>query len=699
MSRTRILRQFIAPFYLSLSLFLAAPVQAQQIGATDSAKAAFAAAQADDWTTAFSLGRGEDALTRALLQWTWLRESDSDASFVDYLAFVPAHADWPGMDRLRARGEEIMPPGLPPELVINWFGGHAPETGQGAVRLAQGMIARGDTAGAEAMLRTTWLGLSLTDEGHAALIAAYPAKLAPYHAARADAMLWRRKLDDAARMIGLLSGDAQALYSTRLALAAGQTDADLRFRAIPARLQGDAGLAYDRFNWLAARGDTDAAVTLLRERSTSVEALQQPLRWSGWRRVLARSEMREGRYAVAYELTRRHFLTPADGESYADLEWLAGFIALRFLDQPNQALVHFTALARGVDTSISLGRAGYWIGRTQEVLGNAAAAAEAYADASQHQTSFYGLLAAEKLALPLATDLAGREVFADWRTAGFLQSDTGRAALILLDAGERTGAVQFFSDLGRTLGREEMGQLGALLQARNEPFFAILIGKAGAARGMPIAANLYPLHPLATKDIPVSPELALSIARRESEFREDAGSAAGALGLMQVMPATAQDIARDLDLPYSRAQLIHDWDYNATLGTRYLADLEARFGPSPVFVAAGYNAGPRRPAQWLLDQGDPRLGQADIIDWIELIPLRETRDYVQRVAEAIPIYRARLTGETGAVNFTEMLIGRKPVVRPVARPVPDIPAQPEADTAAPGLAPLSSLRPVARPAR
>jgi soluble lytic murein transglycosylase len=178
----------------------------------------------------------------------------------------------------------------------------------------------------------------------------------------------------------------------------------------------------------------------------------------------------------------------------------------------------------------------------------------------------------------------------------------------------------------------------------------------------------FPLHPLAEMEIPVAPELALSIARRESEFREDAGSPVGALGMMQLMPATAEEVAGELSLPYSRNRLITDWRYNVTLGARYLDFLREEFGDSPVMIAAGYNAGPSRPSTWMAERGDPRKGEVDVVDWIEHIPFTETRNYVMRVTESIPVYRARLTGQGGPVRFTALLNGEPPFIRPRLRP-------------------------------
>ncbi|MEP3698264.1 MAG: lytic transglycosylase domain-containing protein, partial [Marinomonas sp.] len=176
-------------------------------------------------------------------------------------------------------------------------------------------------------------------------------------------------------------------------------------------------------------------------------------------------------------------------------------------------------------------------------------------------------------------------------------------------------------------------------------------------------------------DMPVQEELALAIARRESEFDPVVKSGVGARGLMQLMPATAKAVARYLQIPYSRDRLTSEPAYNARLGTAYLDELMEIFDGNIVMVSAGYNAGPGRPIRWMKTRGDPRRGEIDIVDWIEHIPFNETRNYVMRVAESLPVYRARLTGEVAPLDFSAELIAmpgheRKARKGEFKRPVP-----------------------------
>jgi len=185
-----------------------------------------------------------------------------------------------------------------------------------------------------------------------------------------------------------------------------------------------------------------------------------------------------------------------------------------------------------------------------------------------------------------------------------------------------------------------------LTELLDDPYIQLRVAKRAAGRGIVNERAYFPLTAIDVAGRPdVSPELALAIARRESEFNPEVVSPAGARGLMQVMPGTAQDTAGALGMDYSLARLTADPDYNAILGTAYLQKLRDRFGGATILVAAGYNAGPGRPLEWIDRFGDPRDASVDPVDWIEQIPFRETRNYVMRVMESLAPYRARLAGE------------------------------------------------------
>ena len=664
------MKRLIAPV-LAFSL-MAVPAWAQGVDIDPAfAQAVDLLEQGDDEGAYSTLPQGDQDLLD-LLNWIDLRDPNTKAPFGSYQSLIAKRPDWPGLSRVRANAERQIDETIPNAMLLAFFDGQDIETGEGAVAYADALITAGRRTEAEAVLVDVWLNDALTTSSHQAMINAYPDVLAPHHTARADMLLWRWRTSDAANVIPLVDEGQQALFRARTAIISRDSDVTAREDLVPDRLSDDAGLHYDRFNWFADRGDWTQATAILNDRSVTAESLGEPWRWGSWRRILARWQMREGNIAAAYRLAALHFVEP-DQNNYSDLEWLAGYIALTYLKEYDAALIHFSRFDASVSSPISKGRAGYWLGRTHEGLGNADAAISAFQAGAAHQTSFYGLLSAERLGLTMDPDLVGGETFGDWRTSTVLENDLVKAGLALLDAGERGLAVLFFAQAAETLSRQHIGQLGQLFMEIEEPFYAVLIAKTAVREGELVQDVYFPIHPMADLDLPVEPALALAIARQESEFRTDAGSSVGALGLMQLMPATAREVAGWLDRPYSRGRLTSDWAYNAAIGSEYLAYLMREFGDTPVMIAAGYNAGPSRPKIWMSDRGDPRRDftnpdPVDIVDWIEHIPFRETRNYVMRVTEGIPVYRARLTGRIAPVAFTDILIGAAPVIRPVARP-------------------------------
>ena len=417
-------------------------------------------------------------------------------------------------------------------------------------------------------------------------------------------------------------------------------------------LSGDAKARWDALSKLWSDDKFDEAEKLLAQYSVSAAALGHPARWAERRARLVRRAAREGRGALAYQLASRHFTTAEAGYDYSDLEWLAGWIALRQLNQPDVAIPHFQRFLMSVETPISLGRGHYWLGRAYEARGDRAAAAQAYAKGAEHQTSFYGQLAAERAGIAGDQSLV-TAALPDPRVVPATQADDARAMAILELAGQDGLAWQMFvHKAGMMKEAREFGALGQLALELGKPNYAVRVAKMAAREGHVLPAAYYPVIELAHYVTQVEPALAMSIARQETELNHEAISHAGARGLMQLMPGTAQLVAGQIGEPYSVNRLIQDWRYNARLGQSYLAQQINRFDGSYALAAAAYNAGPHRVDSWIAEYGDPRRPGADLIDWIENIPFSETRNYVQRVIEGLYVYRTRLSGRAGPMTIS-----------------------------------------------
>ncbi|MFA9231169.1 MAG: lytic transglycosylase domain-containing protein, partial [Microgenomates group bacterium] len=544
----------------------------------DALRSALARAAAADWPAALADAQGASEVGRDVIIWQWLRASEGKLG--DYEVFLQRRADWPGMPLLKEKGEVAVARSSDANRIVAYFGADKPRTGKGAVALVQALQALGRVAEAEDEAFRAWTELKFDAEDEAAMLSLMGDALGVAHEVRLDRILWDSgRGGEAQRMLPRVSSDFRALAEARIALQQDTTNASALVDAVPQGLANDPGLAYDRFDY-RMRGDRyNDARDMIIERSQSAAALGIPQVWAERRATLARYLMRNGEAKSAYKVAANHFLT--EGDSLVDLEFLAGFIALRKLDNPDRALQHFTNLRAAVATPISLARANYWIARALEAKGDTNGATDAYQAAAKHQTAYYGLLAAEKLGLSLDTRLLSEaRPNSDWQQSGFANSSVLSVAMQLARAGDRTLAKRFFLHLGESLDAQELEVLADLAFQLNEPHIAVLIAKAAAERGVILPRAYFPVPDLVPDNLPVSRALALSISRRESEFDTRAQSKAGARGLMQVMPDTAKAVAARLGEESSAERLTSDPAFNVRMGSAYLRQMADEFGPS-----------------------------------------------------------------------------------------------------------------------
>lgn len=654
-------------------IFLTLTASAQSSYEITAMKRAQSAMKDGNWQDALRVAESASLVQRDLIEWYRLRAGKGD--FDSTLRFLERRGDWPGLKLLRRKSEGALPIGSRADEVIAFFAAEPPQTGTGAVALVEAYLAKGQMADSEAEAVHAWLTQILSAADETVLLGRYGSVLADHHEARLDMLLWRGADEAARRMLIRVDKGHQALAEARLALREAGAGVDGLIERVPAALAEDAGLAFERMQWRARKGRTEDAIALMLSRSP--DELGDPSKWAGWRRSFARADMRAGRADRAYRLASNHGLS--SGAHFADLEWLSGYLALTYQKDGEKALRHFLRFRGAVDTPISLGRAGYWEGRAHELIGDTESARLAYAFGGEYQTSFYGLLAAERANVPMDERLTGRTEYPDWHETSFAASSVFEVARLLIAVGDRNRAEQFLTHLTESLSEPEIGALGDFLIEENEPHLAVMIAKQAARQGLAVPKPYYPVVDFGIGQLPVPAELALAIARRESEFDPVVQSGVGARGLMQVMPGTAKEVAVSLNIGYSKARLTSDPKYNARLGTAYLDELMAQFDGNIVMVAAGYNAGPSRPVRWMAENGDPRRGVVDVVDWIEHIPFNETRNYVMRVAESLPVYRARISGQVEPLALSRELIAmpghernaqKGEFIRPKARPAP-----------------------------
>ena len=624
---------------------------------TDPLAQALAIGRSGDWAGAQAVAAGAGPVTADLVELQRLRAGEG--TLTDYEAFMARRGHWPGLAPVLARAEVAVARSTTPARVQRWFANRAPQTVDGLLALVRALRADGQGEVANATLRRHWVTLSLSDADQARVLATEGGQLrAEDHQARMDHLLWEARDAEAERLLPHVSAGWQALARARLGLAGNAQGVTGLIAAVPPALADHPVLAHARMEWRARNGQDDGARDLLRARSA--DALGRPEAWARRRLGFARTLWRElGQPQAAYALVVGHGLT--GGAQFVDLEFMAGHLALRGLNEPARALGHFRALRAAVATPISIARGDYWIGRALEAQGNLDGAMAAYDAAARHQTAYYGLLAAERLGLELDQDLQDPPPLPGWHGAAWLKDDRIEAARLLQAAGQDAQARRFVLSVSEGMDAQGLAQMGAWALDQNDLHLAVLIGKQAAARGIILPGVYFPdPGALLPQGLAASRALSAAIARRESEFLVSAVSPAGALGLMQVMPGTATLMARKLGEADKQSALTVDTAYNARLGAAYLAELQAEFGPSLALVAAGYNAGPGRPRRWVETLGDPRRADVDIVDWVEGVPFAETRTYIMRVLEGAVIYGLRAgvgDSPTGLIRATDLLRG------------------------------------------
>ncbi|MBL28390.1 MAG: lytic murein transglycosylase [Rhodospirillaceae bacterium] len=642
---------------LSLSsLTVSAAPQARPPSQTDFnlAKIVVNAAQRDEWSRAKALAeRGGDPLTAKILTWLSLT-SRKDSPFEDLVAFATENPDWPNMTTIALRAEENLPLTLSPQSVLAWFDAHPPITNSGKIRKAGAYFDLGQEEEGLRLLREGWTNADGTPAFELSVLGRYGDKLTVGdHIARLDRLIWDGQYEAAKRMFPRVPDGYRNLALARINLMTDEPGVDRTIARVPDALRNDPGLAYARLAWRNRRDRYEDTLEIL---LAPPPDLTHPRAWWRLREQTIRTAFQNGFLADAYWLASRH--AQEDGIGFAESEWMAGWLALRFLNEPAVAFEHFVTMSAAVSYPISLGRAAYWAARAAEAMGDSSIAVMWYERAALQSTTYYGQLAAQRLgqarlALPVdpVPTAAERQAFAD--------REVVKAAKLLGRLDEPWLARRFMTHLAESAATPTEYVLAAdLAKDYADASTAIRVSKIAARLGLSLVDAGFPvidMPPPATMDPgmePSEPALVLAVSRQESELQTTAVSRAGALGLMQLMPDTAAHVATRLGLSYSKARLTADPTYNMTLGSAYLASLVRDFDGSYALALAAYNAGPSRVRRWLTELGDPRTGKVDPIDWIEMIPFSETRNYVQRVLEGLQVYRQLLGQNPGGGRLT-----------------------------------------------
>jgi soluble lytic murein transglycosylase len=610
----------------------------------DIARKSIQAIEKLQWSSALSLSKkAKDKTIHNFIQWRHLLTTGNQASFYDYLAFIKNNENYPRINRIRYLAEhKLSTDKISPKKIINWFDSSEPLSGFGKLILGESFIKTGEIEKGTSLIKDGWITADLNRSNMKFFRKKYKKYLnANDYIKRADYLSWEGKSWDLKRMIRYLPKDYELLYTARQILMSKSYGVDKAIKDIPARFQNDAGLNYDRLKWRRKRGRVDDSLEILLKIKNDKEYLVRPDKWWKERAIISRSLIYKKKYELAYKIASKHSLDKSP--EFAEAEWMSGWIALSFLDDPILAIDHFNNFYQNVGYPISLSRGAYWLGKSYEKIGDKEKSQQWYEEATKYLTTYYGQLAHLKIKPNENFELEEQQKISDKYRKYFYKKDLVKIIYLL----DELNKDKYTKNILKHLANDDIESGSEILAAElssniSRYDFAIQISKLASYEKRFHNQFNYPIigtpEYINGRKIPETAFI-LSIIRQESEFDMSANSHAGAQGLMQLMPYTAKLVSKQAKLPYSKSRLTRDPEYNINLGSHYIAGLILQYDGAYPFATAAYNAGPKRVKYWKKINKDPQKNEIDFVDWVELIKFKETRNYVQRVMENYNVYR------------------------------------------------------------
>jgi soluble lytic murein transglycosylase len=618
----------VALLPLILLVFLTSyPANSQTTNLTHSV---FTFLDRDNVTDAYNIAKrsGNSVLVK-YIYWLYLKDSSTSPSFKEISEFIDKNSHWPDMDRLVLRAEVALLSENPSEDTINqWFAKYPPKTKNGKL-----FKASHDGSSASSVVRYTWVEGDFSESQENAFFKKYASALrSEDHIERAARLVWDEKYTAAKRMFDLIPASYRQLITARIALKMRARNAAAEASKVQSGLQSDTGLLYDRMVWRHRNDQDDGVRQILLQAPSDVP---YPKLWWKLRERHIRESVEEGNYKLARKLLKNHGQT--DGPELIDALFLSGWLHLEFEKDADSAYKEFYALYDEAKFPHSKSRAAYWAGRAAEKNGNQDIASGWYRKAGEHPTTYYGQLGlhemgTNRLSLPSGSKPSSSEINA------YRSKELPQLILLLARVGEEERALRFITHLAdRAESKSDAALVAQLGKDIGRPDYSVKAAKNALRKGYILTDYAYPKLTISFAPA-IEKAVMFALTRQESEFNPRAQSPANAIGMMQLLPSTAKEVARKAKIPYSRNRL-YEPQFNMRLGTLYFDRLLKAYDGSYILAAAGYNAGPGRVRQWVKQYGSPGSDYRKAINWIEMIPFEETRNYVQRILENTQVYR------------------------------------------------------------
>ncbi len=594
-----------------------------------------------------------------LAKWYAYRNRKIIHDYQELTGFIDDNPSWPSRARLVSKIEARLFKGaMPAKETDDYFKTHKPRSLAGKCAHAEALFKLGKKKEATTLIREAWQDPRLPAYLEKFILSKFPLMLRPEdHSVRVDRLLYtgkKARANAAIRVAKKIGAQEEAAARFRAAVVKRQFRHARRiFSKLDDKTKAWPGVHLSRIELARRSKKYDHASKLMLSANYKAEDIRNKDKWWTERRRLTRHAISENKYETAYKIASGH--KGPSVNKYNEAEFLSGWLALQFLNTPKEAEKHFENFKQAADGPRTRSKSAYWMGRTQLKLNNKKKAEDNFRQSAKMQNTYYGQLSAHALGEKNKTikipelakinpDIAKR----------FTSREEVKAVVLAHLAGERSIARIFFSHLRYQFSEPtELTLLAKLAADIGFNQSAVRIGKTALSQGVPIVQYAYPTQFMPSfTPLRSIPEQALiySIARQESEFNYTIRSHAGARGLLQVMPNTLKHVARKYKIKRQVAWLTQKPAYNAKIASAYIGDRHEEFGGSYIMTFAGFNAGPGRVRQWVRKFGDPRSKNIDPIDWVERIPFKETRNYVQKVLANVQVYRARLSSGEGEIK-------------------------------------------------
>jgi soluble lytic murein transglycosylase len=594
-----------------------------------------------------------DAAAIKLVELIFLRDQGGNVGFQRIRDFQAAAPKWPLSDTLKKRAEQnLFLRSESPEIVVSYFAQMDALSAEGHAAHARALYQLGRNEEAKQALRSAWMTTELDGDVEKRIATEFSSQLTGNdHKARLARLIYAQQPNAAVRHAKRLSADQQKVAQVAQILLRGGAGAEKAYNNLPSALRNELPLRYALARLYRKQEKYTQARNILLNAPATAAELGDTSAWFDERRIIARRSIgpyNKTTWNAAYKVASRHGIT--SGDDLPDAEFLAGWIALRYVKDTDTALTHFSRLSDVASTRTDKARAGYWLGRTYLAAGDKATAKTHFKAAAKHSTIYYGQLAREQLGMGSVPEEITSGEASDSAASRVQQDEVIRAMRLMHAAAGKNNIPMFlYAIASRFKNVDEMNAAASVVHDLGGTFYALKLAKVASQFKIDIDSWSYPLRGLPNwtqVGRPVEKALVFGLSRQESEFNASAGSSVGAQGLMQIMPATARLIARQHNVSFRAGTLTTDAAMNVKLGAAHLGDLIAKYNGSYVLTLVAYNAGPRRSSEWTEQFGDIRSGQVDAVDWVENIPFNETRQYVQKVMQNLHVYRSRLAPNT-----------------------------------------------------